>query len=218
MSPNPFLLAADNSPLLLPLLRENPALASKQDEHGYSLVHAAASYNHVDLLRTLISEFHVDVNLKDEDDETALFVVETLEAAKVLAEELSIDVHHRSADGLTAREKIESEGEFAAVSVYLASLETTQMESRGTAIATDSITEVMEPPPQGMTFTVGTIDAAEEVPSDVDSEFRRRIEELAQRDDFSTPTGQADLRKLVEDAISDQQLGGERSVKRKQTE
>ena len=88
MAPNPYLLAADNSPELLPLLRSNPALASSQDEHGYSLVHAAASYNHLDLLRALVRDLHVDVNLKDEDDETALFVVETPEAAKVLVEEL----------------------------------------------------------------------------------------------------------------------------------
>ena len=80
MVPNPFLLAADNSPELLPLLRENPALASAQDDHGYSLIHAAASYNHLNLLRTLVRELHVDVDLKDEDDETALFVVETPDA------------------------------------------------------------------------------------------------------------------------------------------
>lgn len=84
---NPFLLAADNSSALLSLLRENPRKASLQDEHGYSLVHAAASYNRLDLLRALVREFDVDVNLKDEDDETALFVVETVEAAKLLVED-----------------------------------------------------------------------------------------------------------------------------------
>jgi hypothetical protein len=67
-----------------------------------------------------------------------------------------------------------------------------------------------------MKFTVGTIDPAEEVPTDVDPEFRRRIEELAERGDFEAPSGQADLRKLVEDAISDQRLVDERNVKPKQ--
>src|SRR6478735_11436939 len=122
-TPNPFLLAADNNPTLLPLLREKPALASSQDEHGYSLVHAAASYNHLDLLRALVREFNVDVDLKDEDNETALFVVETQDAAQVLVEELGANINHRGSEGLTAREKIEAEAEFPAVAEYLAMIE-----------------------------------------------------------------------------------------------
>lgn len=217
MSPNPFLLAADNSPSLLPLLRENPNLATSQDEHGYSLIHAAASYNHLDLLRTLVLEFHVDVNLKDEDDETALFVVETLEAAKVLVEDLGVNVHHRGVDGLTAMEKIESEGDFPSISAYLASLDTSRPEEEAETAPNNPLEDAIQPPPQGMRLTVGTIDPAEEIPSDFDPEFRRRIEELAQRSDFDSPSGQADLRRLVQDAISDQQLGDERSVRSRQT-
>ncbi|POR39003.1 Ankyrin repeat-containing protein P1E11.10 [Tolypocladium paradoxum] len=212
---NPFLLAADNSPSLLPLLRENPALASAQDEHGYSLIHAAASYNHLDLLRALVREFHVDVNLKDEDDETSLFVVETLEAAKALVEELAVDAQHRSSEGLTAREKIEAEGDFPAVAAYLAAVERNNADDSVESVAAAAIPDVINPPPEGMKLTVGTMDQAEHVPSQVDPEFRRRIEELAQRDDFDTPTGQADLRKLVEDAIMDQGLSGERNVRSK---
>src|ERR1700749_4309002 len=103
--PNTFLLAADNSPQLLPLLRAHPELASGQDDHGYSLLHAAASYNHLDLLRTLVREFKVNVNLRDEDDETALFVVETVDAAKMLVEERCIDAMPKCADGATAQQK-----------------------------------------------------------------------------------------------------------------
>ncbi|KAH7160091.1 hypothetical protein B0J13DRAFT_120918 [Dactylonectria estremocensis] len=143
--PNPFLLAADDHPTLLPLLRENPALASSQDEHGYSLVHAAASYNHLDLLRVLVREFHVDVNLKDEDDETPLFVVETEAAAQVLVEELGADIKHRGSEGLTAREKIEAEGDFPAIAVYLSKVEAKQgddLDSTAAAI----FPEVIPPP------------------------------------------------------------------------
>lgn len=213
MAPNPFLLAADNSPELLPLLRENSSLASAQDEHGYSLVHAAASYNHLDLLRALIREFKVDVNLKDEDDETALFVVETTDAAKVLIEELGADPLHRGSEGLTAREKIESEGDFPNVAAYLNTVESDRDVQR---TAANAIPESIPPPPEGMHMTIGTMDQNEDVPDDVDPEFRRRIEDLAQRDDFNTPQGQADLRRLVEDAITDQGLGDERAVRSKQ--
>ncbi|KAL7955759.1 hypothetical protein V8C34DRAFT_290641 [Trichoderma compactum] len=210
-SSNPFLLAADNSPALLPLLGEKPELASAQDEHGYSLVHAAASYNHLDLLRALIQEFKVDVNLKDEDNETALFVVETTDAAKALVE-LGVDVLHRGLEGLTAREKIEGEGDFPKVAVYLATVES---EKAGKELEA-SAAEFMKNVPEGMKVTVGTMDEAQDIPAEFDPEFRRRIEELAQREDFNTAEGQADLRKLVEEALLDQGLSEERNVRSKQ--
>lgn len=212
---NPFLLAADNSPALLPLLRENPSLASSQDEHGYSLVHAAASYNHLDLLRTLVRELKVDVNLKDEDDETALFVIETKDAAQVLVEELNADISHRGLEGLTAREKIEAEGDFPDVAAYLAKFETSQDEDPATTAAA-VLPDGIPPPPEGMAVTVGTMDPTLDIPAGVDPEFRRRIEELAQRDDFNTTEGQAELRKLVEDVLTGQDIGDERSVRPKQ--
>ena len=217
---NPFLLAADNSPALLPLLRSNPALASGQDEHGYSLIHAAASYNHLDLLRALVRELRVPVDLRDEDAETALFVVETVAAARCLAEELGLDVHLRGADGQTAREKIEADGDFPTVAAYLKGLEEGAPNGdgadeghtggvNGDAAAPDEL----PPPPEGMSVTVGTMAELEAVTEHADPEFRRRIEELAARDDFHTPHAQEELRKLVEDALSGQDLGNERNVR-----
>ncbi|KFA63932.1 hypothetical protein S40285_03780 [Stachybotrys chlorohalonatus IBT 40285] len=213
MTPNPFLLAADDSPALLPLLREKPSLASAQDDHGYSLIHAAASYNHLNLLRALVHEFGVDVNLKDEDDETGLFVVETLEAAKVLVEELGVDIHHKGSEGLTARQKIELENEFPAVAAYLATLES--LEQTPAPTADTSASQFLPPPPEGLPVTISTVDENEILPEVEDTEFRQRIEALAQRDDFDTPQGQFELRKLVEEALVGQGLGDERSVRAK---
>ena len=216
MAPNQFLLAADNPSALLPLLRENPALAPSQDEHGYSLVHAAASYNLLDILRALVQEFEVDVNIKDEDNETALFVVETVDAAKLLVEELGADVHHRGSEGLTAKEKIAAEGDFPEIAAYLDSLESVPRddvveENPANALA-DNITSI----PNGMSVTVGTMDETQEVPELADPEFRRRIDELAQREDFNTPQGQAELRRLVEEAILGEGLSAERNVRSRQ--
>lgn len=213
---NPFLLAADNNPALLPLLRENPALASSQDEHGYSLVHAAASYNHLDLLRALIREFNVDVDLKDEDNETALFVVETEGAAQVLVEELGADIKHRGSEGLTAREKIQVEDDYPAVAAYLAKIEAHRQDEDIRVTAAEIIPESIPPPPEGMSVTVGTMDQTQDIPAEVDPEFRRRIEELAQREDFNTPQGQEDLRKLVEEVLLGQEIGDDRNVRPKQ--
>ncbi|KAF3766754.1 hypothetical protein M406DRAFT_287676 [Cryphonectria parasitica EP155] len=205
MPPNPFLLAADNPAALLPLLRENPSIASEQDDHGYSLLHAAASYNHLDLLRALVNEFHVPVDLRDEDSETALFVVETVEAARVLVEELGLDISITGEEGQTARQKIEQDGDFPAVADYLATKEPAPVNGLANGD--------LPPPPQGLSVNIGTMteeDTGDALPN---PEFRRRIEELAEREDFHTAAGQAALRQLVEEAISGEELAEDRNVR-----
>ncbi|PHH67737.1 hypothetical protein CDD80_564 [Ophiocordyceps camponoti-rufipedis] len=187
-------MVADNSSALLPFLWENPQTASLQDEHGYSLVHAAASYNRLDLLRALICEFDVDVNLKDEDDETALFVVETVEAAKLLVEDLGVDVSHRGSGGLTAVERLEAEGEFPAVVTYLKSLRDS-VESSATA----AIQDAMRDPSEGISVPMSMASLA-------GPEFHRRIQDFARRDDIDSAEGQADLRRMVEEALAAQDL------------
>ncbi|KAL1879686.1 hypothetical protein VTK73DRAFT_6861 [Phialemonium thermophilum] len=213
MAPNPYLLAADNSPALVPLLRESPSLASAQDEHGYSLVHAAASYNHLDLLRTLVCELNVPVDLKDEDGETALFVVETVDAAKVLVEELGLDPNVTNDEGLTAREKLEAEGEFPAVVQYLAG---EVRPGNVTAATADAQAVELPPAPEGIQVTIGTMAEQEATDGEVDPEFRRRIEELAAMENFDAPEGQAQLRQLVQDVLAGQGLSEERGVRPRQ--
>ena len=215
---NPFLLAADNSPQLLPLLRQNPALASSQDEHGYSLIHAAASYNHLDLLRTLVNELHVDVDLKDEDGETALFVAESIECAKVLVEELHANILTRGSEGKTARERVEEEGDFPEVAVYLRikELEGASGQINGAAgnTAVGSASQPPLPVPEGISVNFGTMVPEEEAGEVVDPEFRRKIEELAQREDFQGEEGQRQLRELITEAIRGE-VGQERDVRRR---
>lgn len=200
MPSNPFLLAADNDPRLLPLLRANLSLASSQDEHGYSVMHAAASYNHLDLLRTLVNEFNVNVDLKDEDGETALFVTETVDSAKVLVEELCADLTIRNNEGKTAQEKVVEEGDFPEVAVYL---RVKELEARVNGVINEAATNsVHRPPslPEGVSLNIGSM-APEEVGEVVDPEFRRRIEELASREDFQSEDGQRELRELVTEAL-----------------
>ena len=200
MAANPFLLAADSDPRLLPLLRANPSLASSQDDHGYSVMHAAASYNHLDLLRALVDEFQVNVDLKDEDGETALFVAETMDCAKLLVEELHADITIRNDEGKTAREKLVEEGDFPEVAVYL---RVKELEAQGEGVHSGAApNEVQAPPPlpEGASVNIGSM-APEEVGEVVDTEFRRRIEELAAREDFQSKEGQRQLRELVTEAL-----------------
>ncbi|PGH01716.1 hypothetical protein GX51_05032 [Blastomyces parvus] len=192
--PNVYTLAADNSPSLLPLLRSNPALASSQDDSGYSLLHAAASYGHVDLLRALVQELQVNVNLVDEDGETCLFVTESVEVARCLIEELGVDREHKNSLGLKAEESIANDGEYPQLIEYLRGSKTTdgqdQLLNSSTAI------------PPNVTVNVGSMpDPTVHGDGAVDPEFKRRIEELAARENFHTEEGQQELRQLVTDAI-----------------
>jgi uncharacterized protein len=219
MPPNPFLLAADNPTALLALLRESPGLATLQDDHGYSLLHAAASYNHLDLLRALVTEFNVPVDLRDEDSETALFVVETVEAARLLVDELGMDTALTGDEGLTAREKIQQDSDFPEVVEYLAGKESAATAGTGAAQALVNGTTPsghIPPVPRGISVNFGTVNEDEASGAPPDPEFRRRIEELAAREDLDTEAGQAALRQLVEEAVAGEDLAQERNVRPRQ--
>jgi uncharacterized protein len=200
---NPFLLAADGSSELVPLLRSQPSLLNQQDEHGYSLLHALTSYSHIELLRAIHSEFKFDPATVDEDGETALYVSETVEVARLLVEEIGIDPSHRNDDGQTAEEKIREEGEFVAVSDFLK--ETRIRQNGGAGEGQEEETEsIGHPPPlpSGVRIDLGTMQEGD-VQQEPDEGFRRRIEELAARDDFTGEQGQRELRELVRDAVRD---------------
>lgn len=206
-----FILAADNSPNLLPLLRSNPQLASSQDEHGYSLLHAAASYNHLDLLRTLINEFHLDVNLKDEDGETPLFVAETVQVAQVLAEELGADLTIKNDEGLTAEEKFRADGDSPTVADFLRECRLQKGAPEGQdaephghqpcdALFNNHLVSPSLPPNVSVKVDVMDEESAA-LGVGVDPEFKQRIEELAARDDFQGAEGQRQLKDLITDAV-----------------
>ncbi|KAI5840370.1 ankyrin repeat-containing domain protein, partial [Tricharina praecox] len=97
----------------------DPTIVNRKDENGYTPLHAAASYNHVSLLRSLVRSHGGNVNLSDDDGDTPLFVAETVETARCLVEELGADVAHRNHAGLTAAESIEDDGQLPLVAAYL---------------------------------------------------------------------------------------------------
>jgi uncharacterized protein len=188
--PNPFLLAADNPTLLLTHLATYPALARSQDATGYSLLHAAASYNHIPLLRALIQTYHVPPNTLDNDGETALFVAETVNVAKCLIEELGADWRIKNKEGQTAREKIEEEGEWVGVGAYLR-----DVEAKAQSNPQQQQQEQLTPK-----FDV-KYETIEESPAEPDPVFKARIESLASRPDFEGEAAQRELRDLVAEAV-----------------
>ncbi|KAH9216752.1 hypothetical protein DL95DRAFT_114914 [Leptodontidium sp. 2 PMI_412] len=224
MSVNLLLLAADNPAKVLQHLQEDPSNASTQDEHGYSLVHAAASYSHLELLRAVVNAYHVDVNIKDEDGETALFGIETVEVAKILVEELHADITVRGESGQSARERIAEDGDFPEVAVYLRMRELQDQVNSTSEVGTGTTSQIspaqtdnrIHPPaplPEGMSVDFGTM-APEDAGELLDPEFKRRIDELAARDDFNEEEGQEALRKLVKEALGGK-VGEERNSRRR---
>lgn len=197
---------------ILQTLEQHPQLATTRDAHGYSLVHAAASYNQLNVLRDLVQKYSADVNILDEDGETALFATENTEVAKCLVEELGADVNVRNSEGKTAEEKIcEEEGEGHEVYQYLRS----QRTGGEPGIAEVVETNGMPPLPNGVQVNMGTMteDAAGDAP---DPELRRRIDELAAREDFQTPEVQEQLRQLIQEVITGMGADeGDRSVRQR---
>lgn len=201
-------LVPERPSAVLEQLQAHPDLASKQDAHGYSLLHAAVSYGHKELLKALIETYHVDPNLKDEDDETCLFNAESTDLAQ---EALNLGVHldAKNTDGLTAAEKLDDDDEQPEVAAYLREI---SPDAEPAAISSPSAQNIeasstqmngTHPPPplpDGVQVNVGTM-APDEVGDAPDPEFRRRIEELAAREDFEGEEGQRELRNLIQDAI-----------------
>ncbi|CAG7935475.1 unnamed protein product [Penicillium nalgiovense] len=216
MAQNPYLLACDNPKALLDLLRSNPAIASSQDESGYSLLHAAASYGHADLLRALVKEFNVDVNILDEDGETCLFVAEDSDIARCLIEELGVDTNKKNAEDLTAVEKFEAENEFPQVAAYLR-----EVVGGASAPTHAQAAEVLNSPGpipgSDMRVNFGTMTEEEATAGgEPDPEFKRRIEELATREDYYSEEVQNEVRELVKDAMSGSNIEAmEREIRRR---
>ena len=185
---------------ILSALAKHPQLAAARDAHGYSLAHAAASYNQLAVLRELVQKYNVNVDMVDEDGETPLFAAEKAEVATCLVEELGADASIRNHDGKTAEEKIQDEGDAPQVYDYLKSRRTGQEPAGAGALESEHV-HPPPPLPDGVTINMSTMgeDAAGGAP---DPEIRRRIEELAARDDYHSDEVQKQLRDLVQDVIA----------------
>jgi len=213
-------LVPEHPDQVLSHLSSQPELAGRQDRHGYSLLHAATSYNHPELLRSLVRDFHANVNLRDEDGETPLFVAENVEIARLLVEELGADTGAQNDDGQTAEQKMDADEEWPLVTAYLREapggssgqaasvLAQTGGANNSSAARSGTVNGASNgmshppPVPAGITdVKIGTMPEPSEAGAP-DPEFRRRIEELAASDDFQTEDGQQRLRELVQDALS----------------
>jgi len=200
-------LAADNPDSVLQSLAaqvpSEPDFASSHDAHGYTLLHAASSYGHVQLMKELVQTYKVDPNILDDDGDTPLFYAESLDVVRGLIEELGADPKHRNEEGLTAEDKIREEGEGEWVAGVLDYLAIKIHGNVSTANGTTETPSLISRPgmvPENVEVEFGTM---QELPEqEADPEFRRRIEELASRGDLNDEEMQAELRVLVTDVVS----------------
>ncbi|KAF2145580.1 uncharacterized protein K452DRAFT_283932 [Aplosporella prunicola CBS 121167] len=215
--------APDNPAAVLAALSQRPDLASARDANGYSLVHAASSYNQLSLLRALVQQYGADVNMRDDDNETPLFAAETVEAAQCLVEELGADQAARNHDGQTPEDKIDAEADFPLVAAYLRTRAGGDPNAAAHVVnnAAADGQQLRHPPPLPNGIKVNMSQVVEDAPEDVgevDPEFRRRIDELAARDDFQSDEGQAQLRQLVMEALGGMKSEGDRDAQRRRVE
>ncbi|KAG0678354.1 hypothetical protein KLU848_1056 [Kluyveromyces marxianus] len=75
--------------------------ANSKDDNGYTPVHAAAAYGHIDLLKKLVHEYNGDVNIRDSDDDTPLHHCEDATTARFLIEQLGADHKLTNNEGKT---------------------------------------------------------------------------------------------------------------------
>ncbi|KAI9096070.1 ankyrin repeat-containing domain protein [Phlyctochytrium arcticum] len=78
----------------------SPLDANVKDISGYTPMHAAAAYGHLELLDLLVNTYNGNVNVTDEDGDTPLHVVENVNMARKLIQ-LGADVRQENLEGLT---------------------------------------------------------------------------------------------------------------------
>ncbi len=95
--------------------------SNSKDPNGYTPIHAASSYGHLELLRFLISNGG-DINIQDNDGETPLHYAEDVDTVKALIEEFKADYTIKNNEGQTVLKYMEEEDEYPEIIKYLKGL------------------------------------------------------------------------------------------------
>lgn len=102
-SSTPWMAAADGDLNLLQSALNHLHLdVSAADENGYTLLQAAASYNHLQIMQWLLSQ-NVPINAVDNEGDSALHYAATTDAVRLLVDS-GIDTSVRNREGKTALE------------------------------------------------------------------------------------------------------------------
>lgn len=178
-----------------------------QDPQGYSAIHAAASYDHIELLEYLVSQGG-DVNLYDEDGDSALHHCESVEAAKWLVDH-GCDYTHKNNENKSAAEFITEEGEFEPLARYLTLLE----ECGNAELAWEKFNMPAEPIAQGgfENQLKAFMKAPEEELSEEMVESRKQLEQIMTQEGLSDEQRDEKLKEYVMQILGGQSLTQELS-------
>lgn len=122
MNANIWVAASDgNLDRVEHILRESNGAMTPQskDINGYTPMHAAAAYGHLDLLKKMCNEYNGDINVLDNDGDTPLHHVEDVATARLIVEELGGDFTIRNVEGQTPYDSFVENGEDGELIEYM---------------------------------------------------------------------------------------------------
>lgn len=196
------------------------------DENGYSAIHAAASYNHVAVLDTLIQRGG-NPNLEDFDGDTPLYVAETRDMVAHLVRH-GAHVAHRNKEGKTALEHHIEEDEFPDVVAALQTL--TPSTDLGTAGVASVGGHESVPFAAGVTAhyqatAVGGVNAAStaeeqnqetlEAMDGLPVEVRERIGQVMRQTEIDGINRDEELRGILHEALVGNGIFGDRNLRQR---
>jgi len=187
---NLWIAASDGDLERLRDLIENHGMSpNAPDSNTYTPMHAAASYGHLDLLEYLVSKGG-DVNITDNDNDTPIYTVETIEIARWLVDHGAV-IDRRNYEGLSPAECLEED--FPEISSYLRSLSSA---SETTNNAND--TNIL--PPNSQLPSEHAADAASDA---LTANLIASVRELAMssRDGGSAQPSEEEIRRAVERVV-----------------
>jgi hypothetical protein len=177
------------------------------DRAGYTAIHAASSYGHIDLLRFLIKERNGDINVQDAEGDTPLHMCEFVGIARTMIEEFGADVSIRNKEGLTAAESVREEGDFDDLAEFLESVTpgAQRVDNDTSALAYTEFREDEDGDTQGESDD-DTADDEGEVGTRVVGEGRpqistTRIDEILRLEEQDGVNRDEELRSIVTEAI-----------------
>lgn len=200
MSDNIWVATADNQiDLVKKLIESGKFTPNSADPNGFTPIHAAASYGHLELLRYLL-ENGGNVNIQDSDGDTPLHHTESLETAKILIQEYKADYRLKNKDGLNVKEYFIEEDEYPELISYFELLEKTGNVGANGDDLTNGPSSMSLPNGQEIRAFLGGSDE-EETPEIL--ERRKQVESIFTNTELSEAERDEKLREFVMGVVSE---------------
>ncbi len=171
--------------------------ANSKDPNGYTPIHAAVSYGHVELLKYLIQQGG-DINIQDTEGDAPLHHVEDLQVAKLLVEEYKADWRLKNNDGQIPADYIEEDDEFPEVVQYLRSL------NHDNPTENNNLLDTLPRPDEVEGHKISYSYQNEDIELQIDDAQREQLREIAESEN-----PEAKLRDFVKEAVHNQFFNGD---------